>query len=139
MIYRLFNKNNYQEKNTILIIEDNKSMLFLLKSILSNHFEVISFSSPVDARSWLSQGNSVDAIISDINMESESGIDFAKNINYSNSTASTPLIFLSAESEQQNHNELSNISYSAYIQKPFNPENLINKVKEATQLAFPHA
>lgn len=130
MYYRLNNRRKSSSKKSILILEDNKFMQTLLLNILSEDFTVQSFSCANDARFWIHEGNNVDVIISDINLDESNGLDFAKDVKSDEHLKHIPLIFLSGMDENDIHHDSEELKYDAYISKPFNPDSLIDRIKE---------
>ncbi len=130
MYYRLNNRRKASEKKSILIIEDNKFMLSLLTNILSEDFSVQTFTCANDARFWIGEGNNVDVIISDINLDQSSGIDFAKQLKSDDQLKDIPFIFLSGMDERELNYDSGDLLYDAFINKPFNPGVLIDQIKE---------
>lgn len=117
-------------KRTILIVDDSKPMLSLLENVLNFHFSVIPFPNAENALDWLNEGNHVDLIISDIKMDQMSGIDFARNLQVNYKLEEIPLIFLTGINKEDLASSLSDVVHEAYIQKPFNPSQLIRKIEE---------
>ncbi|MEM6641579.1 MAG: response regulator [Bacteroidota bacterium] len=130
MYYRLNNRRNSAQKKHILIIEDNKFMLTLLNNILSEDFSVHTFSSADDAKYWIKDGNSVDVIISDINLDESNGIDLAKDLKSDDRLRNIPFIFLTGMSEKDLTFSPEELKYEAFISKPFNPGSLIDQIKQ---------
>jgi len=69
MYYRLNNRQKISSKKSVVVIEDNKFMLTLLTNILSEDFSVQTFTCANEAKYWINDGNAVDVIISDINLD----------------------------------------------------------------------
>ncbi len=130
MYYRLNNRRKSSDKKSILIIEDNKFMLTLLTNILSEDFTVQTFTCANEARYWIQEGNNVDVIISDINLDKSNGLEFAKDVKSDDHLKHIPFIFLSGMDERELNYDSTELKYDAYISKPFNPGNLIDRIKE---------
>ena len=130
MYYRLNNRRKSSGKKSIIIIEDNKFMLSLLTKILSDDFAVHTFTCPNEAKYWIREGNNVDVIISDINLDQSNGIDFAKDMKSDEHFRNIPFIFLSGMDEKEVNYDSEDLKYDAYINKPFNPGLLIDQIKE---------
>ncbi len=130
MYYRLNNRRKSVEKKSVLIIEDNKFMLSLLTNILSHDFAVHTFTCTNEAKFWICNGNSVDVIISDINLDQSNGIDFAKDLQSDDQLKNIPFIFLSGMDENEINYDSEELKYEAFINKPFNPGVLIDQIKE---------
>ena len=135
MYNRLTNRYISNNQKSVVIIEDNTSMLSLLERILMYEFSVIPFENADQATEWLLDGNSADIIVSDIDMEGTSGIEFAKQIQLLIGSGFIPFIFLSGSYEEDMLGPLATVDYDAYIQKPFNPVKLIDKIKEVASLS----
>lgn len=129
MYYRL-NTRRKSDKKNVIIIEDNKFMLSLLTNILSEDFCVHTFTSTNEAKYWINNGNNVDVIISDINLDQSNGIDFAKDLKSDEHLKNIPFIFLSGMDEGELNYDSDDLKYDAFINKPFNPGVLIDQIKE---------
>lgn len=130
MYYRLNTRRKSSSKKSVLIIEDNKFMLSLLTNILSQDFSVQTFTCTDEAKYWIHDGNSVDVIISDINLDQSNGIDFAKDLKSDERLKNIPFIFLSGMAEKDINYDTHDLKYEAFINKPFNPGLLIDQIKE---------
>jgi RNA polymerase sigma factor (sigma-70 family) len=117
-------------KLRILIVEDEPAIAEHIAAYLDNEdFEVsgIAYDSE-DALQQL-QTNTPDAIILDINLESEKdGIAIAQIIN---DTYQIPFLFLTAHSDKHTLNRAKEVNPSGYIVKPFNEKTLLASVEIA--------
>ncbi|GAB4239594.1 MAG: hypothetical protein Tsb0034_15770 [Ekhidna sp.] len=138
MFYRHNNRPEAaKNRKRLLLVEDNKSMLSLLTNILSNEFEVQSFTCANEAIEWIADGtNRVDVIVSDVNLDNSTGIDLAKHLETCQVSGHIPLIFLSGMDKGYMEKISGGFSYAAYINKPFNPGSLIDQIKEVTEPVY---
>ncbi len=117
-------------KLRILIVEDEPAIAEHIAAYLDNEdFEVsgIAYDSE-DALQQL-QINTPDAVILDINLESETdGIAIAQIIN---DTYKLPFLFLTAHSDKHTLNRAKEVNPSGYIVKPFNEKTLQASVEIA--------
>jgi RNA polymerase sigma factor (sigma-70 family) len=117
-------------KLRILIVEDEPAIAEHIAAYLDNEdFEVsgIAYDSE-DALQQL-QTNTPDAVILDINLESEKdGIAIAQLIN---DTYQIPFLFLTAHSDKHTLNRAKEVNPSGYIVKPFNEKTLQASVEIA--------
>ena len=111
---------------TILIIEDEIRIRFLLKDyLLSEGFSVIE---ACDGEEGLMafKNNNVDLILLDIMMPKIDGLTVLENIR---TVSTTPIILLTAKSQEEDKLYGYDIGADDYITKPFSPKILVAKVK----------
>ena len=111
---------------TILIIEDEIRIRFLLKAyLLSEGFSVIE---ACDGEEGLMafKNNNVDLILLDIMMPKIDGLTVLENIR---TVSDIPIILLTAKSQEEDKLYGYDIGADDYITKPFSPKILVAKVK----------
>ncbi|HBW14182.1 MULTISPECIES: response regulator transcription factor [Proteiniclasticum] len=114
------------EKQTILIVDDEKEIRDLIEIYLSNEgYETIKASNGVEALETVEKHH-VDLIILDIMMPKKDGIQACMELR---KTKNMPVIMLSAKS--QDMDKILGLTSGAddYLTKPFNPLELIARVK----------
>ncbi len=116
-------------KKSILIIDDEKSIRFILESTLKPYFNVISFSDGKEAVAYLEEGNIPDMIICDLMMPEISGFDFLKMIRNSGFFDDIPVIILSGNEESKDKILCFELGADDYVVKPFNPKEIIARVR----------
>ena len=79
------------------------------------------------ALKWLRE-NSVDLIISDINMPNMDGITFLKEMKTKANYKFTPVIMLTTEGAEEKKREGQAAGAKAWIVKPFRPEQMLQAV-----------
>lgn len=117
---------------TILLIDDEPSMLLLLSQILKKNYSIVTATDGLKAIAWLSSGERPDLIITDVNMPVLGGADLVKNLRCSTKFSDIPVIILSAnEANDCRETALKNGVFE-YFLKPFEPA----KLKEAVAYAL---
>ncbi|MEW5951888.1 MAG: response regulator [Elusimicrobia bacterium] len=118
----------------IMIVDDEKDVLYLLKVLMEKeNFQVIEASNGLEAYNKLTADNEPsrpDVIILDIMMPEMDGYTLQAKIQEMEDLRKTPIIILTAKGQMKDLFELSS-NIHAFVEKPFEPKNLIKIVKEA--------
>ena len=110
----------------ILVVDDDDRIRELVKQYLEeNHFLVTTAKDAFDARRKM-EIIKFDILILDIMMPKESGLSLTKEIKKNNST---PIILLTARGEVENRIEGLELGADDYLGKPFNPKELLLRIK----------
>ncbi len=113
---------------TILAIDDMRSMRDLVKSVLEKRGHTVeTHEDGQKALDW-AKNNSVDLVISDINMPNMTGIELLAELRKLPSYLKTPILMLTTEDAQEKKQKAKASGANGWIQKPFNPERLSNAV-----------
>ncbi len=118
------------DKNmTILIVDDYKTMLRILRNLLKqlNFVNIEEATDGSMALQILRQGN-IDFVISDWNMEPMTGIQLLREVRADDKLKHLPFIMITAESKSENVIAAKQAGVSNYIVKPFNAETLKTKM-----------
>lgn len=113
-------------KQTIMVIDDDPSMLWFVSEILVDKYNVSSFSNAKDALASL-ELKQPDLIISDVMMPDIDGISFARRIKQNKLWSHIPLILLSALHHEDDQVKGIDSGADAYVTKPFNV-NYLEKI-----------
>ena len=123
----------------ILIIEDEFAIREMLTFVLEqNGYSVIAKESYNDAQQALLH-ESPALIILDWMLPNMSGIQIAKKLKQSDSHKSTPIIMLTAKSEEDDKIQGLGVGADDYITKPFSPKELIARIKAVLRRTQPTA
>ncbi|MDC3400850.1 response regulator transcription factor [Candidatus Pelagibacter ubique] len=110
----------------ILVVDDDERIRSLIKQYLNeNNFLVTTSNSAENAEEKISIIK-FDLIVLDIMMTGKSGLDFIKQ---NKSKIDTPIILLTAKGEAENRVEGLEIGADDYLPKPFEPKELILRIK----------
>ncbi len=107
----------------ILIIDDNKELLWMLKDTLVEEFSVFTAENGEEGLRMLKQ-NLPDLIITDIMMPKIDGITLIKRLKSDKHTMHVPLVILSAKNTTDDKVVGIDSGADAYIPKPFSPTYL---------------
>lgn len=112
----------------ILLVEDETNIAKLLKSAIGEYF--YSFTIAKDGKEGLEKFKKIkpDIIITDIMMPKLDGLSMTKQIREENEEI--PVIVLSAFSEKEKLLKAIDIGITKYFIKPFDPEELLEYLKE---------
>lgn len=125
----VLNSVENQEKKSILIVEDEPSIRYLLKDILKDTYNVYEAENGKKALDIVRK-IIPNLIISDIMMPDMSGLEVCNIIKNTPETCHIPFIILSARGTMEQKNEGYEAGADAYIPKPFHTENLLLRVRK---------
>lgn len=117
-------------KQTILVINDSKAIRFLLQTILSKKYNVISFPDACSTMQWLLRKNIPQLIIADPQLPDCENWELISNLHNSGLYGTIPVIILSHLSEEEmivKATEYTNVIKS--FSQPFNPLELLEVVE----------
>lgn len=123
-------KEEYAKKH-ILIIDDDKGVLKMLKQYLSDSYEITTVTSGRLGRKFLEK-NSTDLILLDYEMPEESGFNVYKGFLSNNKTKDIPVIFLTGVNDKDKIKDVLELKPKGYILKPIS----IDKLKSAIGKVF---
>src|SRR5215210_6995802 len=116
-------------KHTVLITNDSKAIRFLLQTILSKKYNVISFPDNCSTMQWLLRKNIPHLIIADPQLPDSENWELVSNLHNSGIYGNIPCIVLSNLSEEEmivKCTEYTNVVKS--FSQPFNPLELLEVV-----------
>ena len=115
----------------VLVIEDDASLGWLLERMLRTKYEVILMNNALDAWSWLTDGNTCDLIITDLNMPGLSGLQLLENVKASGMLHDLPVMILSAA--EDSHEQCLQLGAISCVGKPFEPQKFIHEVNRCLE------
>ncbi|WP_316836933.1 response regulator [Pedobacter nutrimenti] len=129
------NMESIKEKTrkSILIVDDELSILKLLSFILSSEYDLVIKKSGIEAIDWLEEGNDPDLIISDLMMPYFDGSTLIRNLKISGFYRNTPVILLSGSDNLQEKVKEMPFKIDHFMEKPFNPAELKNQIAQLIQ------
>ena len=115
-------------EKTILIVEDGETLNKMLKYLfMSKGIKVESAVNGRDALELLKLGPP-DLFIIDLMMPEMDGFELCEHLRSMDQYRQTPIIVLSALKEESNSRRLAGLSVAHYMEKPFSPADLVEKV-----------
>lgn len=113
-------------KKHILIVDDDPSIRSLLKRNLEKSYKCSEAVNGVEALSLLSESNSFDLVITDIQMPVMSGIKLIEEMD--KRSIKKPVCVISGSIDDSIITKLDNLGCSDFLEKPFMPNELFQKV-----------
>ena len=114
----------------ILTVDDSSSVRQMVKFTLKNAgFNVMEAVDGLDALDKV-KANSVDMVITDLNMPRMDGISLIKEVRKIAQYKFIPIIMLTTESEMTKKSEGKSAGATGWIVKPFKPEQILMVVKK---------
>ena len=127
--------HNYDIEPTVLIVDDVPENLQVLGKMLDEHG--IEFSYATSGREALEavDFHAPDLILLDVNMPGMTGYEVCETLKSKDDTKDIPVIFLTAQSDQEDIIKGLDLGGIDYITKPFNSRELITRVKSHLELS----
>lgn len=123
-------------QETLLLVEDNRELLYLMRDIFSEDYQVVVTENGKDAWEYI-QRNSVDIVVSDIMMPEMDGMELCRHIKEDIATSHIIVILLTAQMNMENEIASYELGADGYVSKPFEPNvlkvrlrNLLKKRKQ---------
>jgi len=116
-------------KHKIIAIDDEQSIRFIIENTFKKDFEISTFKNGEDALISMQSGEIPDLIICDIEMPVMNGFEFIKQVRASGFFDDIPLLMLSGKENSDDRIRCFNSGADDYIIKPFNPKELLARVK----------
>ena len=123
-------------KNKILVIEDEKSINYLICTVLTaNHYDAISAYSGQEACTML-QAYRPDLIILDLGLPDMNGVDIIRRLR---KESQIPIVVVSARTRENDKIEALDLGADDYITKPFSGGELLARIRTALRHAQAYA
>lgn len=116
-----------EQKPSILIVEDNQDMRQYMVSCLSPYFQCLT-AKDGQMGIEMAQQNQPDLIITDLMMPKKDGFEVTRTLKQNDATNHIPIILLTAHADEQNRATGWQEKVDEFLQKPFNTEQLINRI-----------
>ena len=121
-------------KKKILVIDDEKSIRFIIESTLKQEFDVVSLSNGQEGLDYLEAGNFPDMIICDLVMPVLTGFDFLERIKTSGFFDDIPIMILSGREWSKDKIKCFEMGAEDYVVKPFNPSELVARINRRLEV-----
>lgn len=119
---------------TLLIIDDEKNLCKALALYLENQGFIVNVAYNIKTGWKMLNRELHDLVISDIMMPNIDGYEFLIQLRSNPKFASLPVIFLTAKGLTQDRIKAYQIGCSAYLSKPFDPEELLSIINNLLKL-----
>ena len=120
-------------KDTILVIDDDRMNLKLAEHVLAPFYNVVTSLSYKDALDYLSKELPALALL-DVHMPVMNGFELLAEIRKIKDCDDLPVIFLTADSDRETEIRVFREGGLDYIQKPFVPEVVLERIKRILSL-----
>ncbi len=115
---------------TIMTVDDSASMRQMVSLVLRGAgYAVVEAADGADGLSKLG-GQDLGLVLSDINMPNMDGLEFTRRIRAMPQYKFVPIVLLTTESHPEKKQEGKAAGATAWIVKPFNPEQLLTVVQK---------
>lgn len=114
-------EENENRKKHILVVDDDRTILKMLKAALEEKYEVTTMVNGVLVEKFL-QSRNVDLIVLDYEMPVKTGADVLRNIRTIDSANKIPICFLTGVADREKIMEILSLNPNAYLLKPVNME-----------------
>lgn len=115
------------ERKHILVIDDDRIILKMLKTALSDNYDVTTMVNGVTAEKFLEAKN-IDLVILDYEMPIETGAEVFKRIKKNPKISHIPVCFLTGISEREKIMEVMALKPHGYLLKPIDMDMLFSTV-----------
>ncbi|AHW59519.1 ABC-type sugar transport system, substrate-binding protein, contains N-terminal xre family HTH domain [Draconibacterium orientale] len=126
-------ETNFEEKPTVLLVEDENDVREYIKDSLFNHYHILEAENGRLALDIIRE-NEPDLIVSDIMMPKMDGLELTRTLKTDIKTCHIPIILLTAKASQEQKFEGLEEGADSYIPKPFNSRHLQIRVKKLLEL-----
>ena len=118
-IKHLSQSQSKQLKGRVCVVDDSKMVLHLYRSIITElGYEVILFSEPLEAISWL-KNNKPDFLCTDLNMPEITGIELIQEVRKKYSKKALPVFLVTTQNEIQDNKAAWKAGVNEIMFKPF--------------------
>lgn len=114
---------------TILVVDDSTTNVVLLEAILDEKGYKIETALNAKEAYTLIEKNTPDLILLDLLMPKISGFDFLQEIRKNEITKITPVIVVSALTDEENIDKIMGMGAIDFVKKPIDLQYLVDKVE----------
>ena len=118
-----------KDKKHVLIIDDDPTMLKLIKEYLADNYTVATAISGKIAYKFL-ETRETDIILLDYEMPGENGVEVLKNLRKNSKLANIPVIFLTGVTDKAKLIEALALMPQGYLLKPIDREKLLGTIEK---------
>ena len=115
---------------SILLADDEESLRMLIHATLDDPGYLIVEASDGDEALAMARAHRPDLIVLDWMMPGKTGVEVTALLRAEEATSHTPIILLTAKSQQQDIDAALETGVTSYVVKPFSPIDLLEKVEK---------
>ena len=115
-------------KKEILVVDSNKSVRFMLHTILRKHYKVVSVPDGVSAMYYLRTHKSPDLVIMNPDLSDFPDWELVRYLSGSHLYSSVPVMVISSQNEEKTRSMSVQYDVVKHFVKPFNPLELLEAV-----------
>jgi CheY-like chemotaxis protein len=120
----------------ILVVDDDKTTRKLLGLYLkAKGYEIVTAENGLDALEKLGT-ESINLVVSDMNMPYMDGIELTKNIRADENLKNLPVIMVTTEADEEEKKKAHEAGVDDYLVKPANAEQISESVKKILKKIF---
>jgi len=113
----------------ILVVDDSPSVRQLMGfSLTSANYRVVEAANGQEALELFDKED-VSMVITDLNMPKMDGLQLIRELRSGRASRFLPIVLLTSESEQDNRHRSKEAGASAWLNKPFKPNQLLQMVR----------
>lgn len=120
------------EKQTVMVIDDDTEIALYLKTLLSPYYKVICRFDADSAIKTMKE-NAPDCILCDVVMPGKDGYTLCSEVREDMQLCHLPIILVTANAAMQNQVKGLNVGANAYVTKPFDPDYLLAMIRSQIQ------
>jgi len=122
-----------KKKSTVLLVDDTKINIVIMSDLLKNEYDIkvaLNGQSALD----IVKRVDVDLVLLDIMMPDINGYEVCETLKKDEQTKHIPVIFITANSEEDSIEKAYDVGGTDYITKPFKAKELLARVKKELDL-----
>ncbi|GAA5905350.1 uncharacterized protein JCM6883_006368 [Sporobolomyces salmoneus] len=123
------------KNRTIVLVDDSRDLRNYMTSLLSTHFTVVPFGDSVQALAYI-ESNPPNLVVTDAMMPGLTGNQLTSAIRQNSKISFLPIVMVSAQAGLEARAEALEGGLDDYLVKPFQPRELIARVKVHLQLGL---
>lgn len=128
ILFEIKQDNFNDNKPTLLVVDDEVEILWLIKEIFIEEFNVFTCNKASEALKILNDSHP-DIILCDINMPEMDGIALMKEVKSNSEQSHIPFILISGDHDMEKQLEGMDAGAELYIVKPFNSDYILATIK----------
>lgn len=132
-INKVFANESANVKDTVLVVDDDRMNLKFAEHMLSSAYNVVLAISYTEALDYLSKVCPA-LLLLDVHMPGMNGFELLSEIRKIKACSDLPVVFLTADSDRETEVRVFREGAQDYIQKPFVPEVVLERIKRILSL-----